>query len=103
VRPDCADVERPCALRLICLTHGLPTRTIHTGWSSRGTKIAATVWNEPAYEQNQDAHFDKVDAGHGFVLVCKSFDKGAVSDSRDKHRNKAGERHQSVKDMAPGQ
>jgi hypothetical protein len=86
VRPDCADIERPCALRLICLTHGLSTRTIHTGWSSRGTKIAATAWNEPAYEQNQDANFDKVDSGRGFVL-----------------RNKAGERYQSVKDMAPCQ
>jgi Protein of unknown function (DUF3105) len=72
-------------------------------YAKLGNKIAATAWNEPAYEQNQDANFDKVDAGHGFVLTCKSFDKGALSDFRDKHRNKAGERYQSVKDMAPGQ
>jgi Protein of unknown function (DUF3105) len=72
-------------------------------YAKLGNKIAATAWNEPAYEQNQDANFDKVDAGHGFVLMCKSFDKGALSDFRDKHRNKAGERYQSVKDMAPGQ
>jgi Protein of unknown function (DUF3105) len=72
-------------------------------YAKLGNKIAATAWNEPAYEQNQDANFDKVDAGHGFVLMCKSFDKGALSDFRGKHRNKAGERYQSVKDMAPGQ
>jgi len=72
-------------------------------YAKLGNKIAATAWNEPAYEQNQDANFDKVDAGHGFVLMCKSFDKGALSDFRDTHRNKAGERYQSVKDMAPGQ
>jgi hypothetical protein len=35
--------------------------------------------------------------------MCRSFDKGALSDFRDKHRNKAGERFASVKDMAPGQ
>jgi len=68
-----------------------------------GSKIAATAWNEPAYSQNQDANFNQVDPGHGFVLTCKSFDKGALSDFRDKHRNKAGERYGSVKDMAPGQ
>jgi hypothetical protein len=72
-------------------------------YAKLGNKIAATAWNEPAYEQNRDANFDKVDAGHGFVLMCKSFDKGALSDFRDKHRNKAGERYASVKDMAPGQ
>jgi hypothetical protein len=72
-------------------------------YAKLGNKIAATAWNEPAYSQNQDANFDKVDPGHGFVLMCKSFDKGALSDFRDKHRNKAGERYPSVKDMAPGQ
>jgi hypothetical protein len=72
-------------------------------YAKLANKIAATAWNEPAYEQNQDANFNKVDPGHGFVLMCKSFDKGALSDFRDKHRNKAGERYQSVKDMAPGQ
>jgi hypothetical protein len=68
-----------------------------------GSKIAATAWNEPAYSQNQDANFDQVDPGHGFVLMCKSLDTGALSDFRDEHRNKAGERYASVKDMAPGQ
>jgi Protein of unknown function (DUF3105) len=72
-------------------------------YAKLGNKIAATAWNEPAYEQNRDANFDQVDAGHGFVLMCRSFDKGALSDFRDKHRNKAGERFASVKDMAPGQ
>ena len=68
-----------------------------------GNKIAATAWNEPAYSQNQDANFNQVDPGHGFVLTCKSFDKGALSKFRDKRRDKAGERYPSVKDMAPGQ
>jgi hypothetical protein len=72
-------------------------------YAKLGNKIAATSWNEPAYEQNQDANFNQVDPGHGFVLMCKSFDKSALSDFRDKHRNKAGERYASVKDMAPGQ
>jgi Protein of unknown function (DUF3105) len=68
-----------------------------------GNKIAATAWNEAAYDQNTDANFNKVDPGHGYVLTCSSFDKGALSKFRDKRRNKAGERYQSVKDMAPGQ
>jgi hypothetical protein len=68
-----------------------------------GNKIAATAWNEPAYSQNQDANFNQVDPGHGFVLMCKSFDKGALSKFRDKRRNKGGERFPSVKDMSPGQ
>jgi hypothetical protein len=68
-----------------------------------GSKIAAAAWNEPAYSQNQDANFDKVDAGHGYVLTCSSFDKGALSKFRDQRRNKAGERYQSIKDMTPGQ
>lgn len=72
-------------------------------YAKLGNKIAATAWNEPAYDQNQDANFSKVDPGHGFVLMCKSFDEGALSKFRDKRRNKAGERYQSVKDMAPGQ
>jgi Protein of unknown function (DUF3105) len=80
-----------------------PYGVVVAPYAKLGNKIAATAWNEPAYEQNQDANFDKVDAGHGFVLTCKSLDTGALSDFRDKHRNKAGERYQSVKDMAPGQ
>ena len=72
-------------------------------YAKLGNKIAATAWNEPASDQNQDANFNKVDPGHGFVLMCKSFDKGALTKFRDKHRNKAGERYPSVKDMAPGQ
>ena len=72
-------------------------------YAKLGSKIAATAWNEAAYDQNQDSNFNKVDPGHGFVLMCTSFDKGALSDFRDTHRNKAGERYQSVKDMAPGQ
>jgi len=68
-----------------------------------GNKIAATAWNEPAYDQNTDANFNKVDPGHGYVLMCSSFDKGALSKFRDKRRNKAGERYQSIKDMSPGQ
>ena len=66
-------------------------------------KIAATAWNEPAYDQNQDANFDKVDPGHGYVLTCSKFDKGALSKFKDKRRNKAGERYASDKDMTPGQ
>jgi uncharacterized protein DUF3105 len=72
-------------------------------YAKLGDKIAATAWNEPAYSQNQDANFDQVDPGHGFVLMCKSLDTGALSKFRDERRNKAGERYASVKDMAPGQ
>jgi hypothetical protein len=68
-----------------------------------GNKIGATAWNEPAYSQNQDANFKKVDPGHGYVLMCKAFDEDALSKFRDERRNKAGERYQSVKDMTPGQ
>jgi hypothetical protein len=82
---------------------GDPYGVVVAPYDKLGNKIAATAWNEPAYDQNRDANFNKVDAGHGYVLTCKSFDKGALSDFRDKRRNKAGERYQSVKDMAPGQ
>ena len=82
---------------------GDPYGLVVAPYAKLGNKIAATAWNEPAYDQNQDANFNKVDPGHGFVLMCKSFDKGALTKFRDKHRNKAGERYQSVKDMAPGQ
>ena len=82
---------------------GDPYGLVIVPYAKLGNKIAATAWNEPAYSQNQDANFNQVDPGHGFVLMCKSFDKGALTSFRDKHRNKAGERYQSVKDMAPGQ
>jgi len=80
-----------------------PSGLVVAPYAKLGSKIAATAWNEPAYSQNQDANFDQVDPGHGFVLTCTSFDKGALSDFRDKRRNKAGERYGSVADMAPGQ
>ena len=64
--------------------------------------IAVTAWNEPPYPQNQDANFKDLEAGHGFVMTCTKFDGGALKKFRDKHRNKAGERYASVKDMAPG-
>jgi hypothetical protein len=67
------------------------------------SKIAATAWNEPAYDQNQDSNFNKVDPGHGYVLTCTKLDTGALAKFRDKRRNKAGERYASVKDMTPGQ
>ena len=82
---------------------GDPYGLVVAPYPKLGDKIAATAWNEPAYQQNQDANFNQVDPGNGFVLTCKSFDKGALSDFRDNHRNKAGERYPSVKDMAPGQ
>ena len=65
-----------------------------------GNKIALTAWNEPKYEQEGD--FKNVNPGQGYVLTCTSFDKDAAVAFRDKHRNKAGERYPSVKDMAPG-
>jgi len=80
-----------------------PSGLVVAPYDKLGNKIAATAWNEPAYDQNQDANFNKVDPGHGFVLMCRSFDKGALSKFRDTRRNKAGERYQSIKDMAPGQ
>jgi Protein of unknown function (DUF3105) len=80
-----------------------PSGLVVAPYDKLGNKIAATAWNEPAYDQNQDANFNKVDPGHGFVLMCKSFDNGALSKFRDERRNKAGERYASVKDMTPGQ
>ncbi len=80
-----------------------PNGLVVSPYAKLGSKIAATAWNEPAYSQNQDANFNQVDPGHGFVLTCQSFDKNALSDFRDKRRNKAGERYASVTDMAPGQ
>lgn len=65
-------------------------------------QIAATAWNEPPYSQNRDANFNQIDPGHGYVLTCSGFDGGALASFRDKHRNKAGERYASIKDMAPG-
>jgi hypothetical protein len=70
-------------------------------YSRLGKKIAATAWNEPAYRQEGD--FKDVDPGKGYVLTCSKFDSDALSEFRDAHRNKAGERYPSVKDMAPGQ
>ena len=56
-----------------------PSGLVVAPYDKLGNKIAATAWNEPAYDQNQDANFNKVDPGHGFVLMCKSFDKGAAA------------------------
>jgi Protein of unknown function (DUF3105) len=65
-----------------------------------GKRIALTAWNEPKYEQEGD--FKNVNPGQGYVLTCTGFDGGAFAKFRDRHRNKAGERYPSVKDMAPG-
>ncbi len=70
-------------------------------YSKLGKKIALTAWNEPAYEQ--EGAFGGVDPGKGYVLTCSKFDSDAFAKFRDAHRNKAGERYPSVKDMAPGQ
>ncbi len=67
-----------------------------------GTKFALTTWNEPAYKSGTDSGFSSVDPGRGYVLTCTAFDSGAFAKFRDKHRNKAGERYPSIKDMAPG-
>ena len=80
-----------------------PDGLVMAPYAKLKNKIAATAWNEPAYDQNQDANFNKVDPGHGYVLTCTKFDKGALSKFRDKRRNKAGERYASVSDMQPGQ
>jgi hypothetical protein len=70
-------------------------------YSKLGRKIALTAWNEPAYKQ--EGAFAGVDPGKGYVLTCSKFDSDAFAKFRDAHRNKAGERYPSVKDMAPGQ
>jgi hypothetical protein len=80
-----------------------PNGLVLAPYAKLKNKIAATAWNEPAYDQNQDANFNKVDPGHGYVMTCSKFDKGALSKFRDKRRNRAGERYASVKDMQPGQ
>ena len=66
-----------------------------------GKKIALAAWNEPAYRQ--EGAFKDVNPGKGYVLTCTAFDGKAFAKFRDAHRNKAGERFTSVKDMAPGQ
>jgi hypothetical protein len=68
--------------------------------SKLGKKFALTAWNEPRYRQEGD--FNNVDAGNGYVMTCAKFDSGTFAKFRDKRRNKAGERFNSVKDMAPG-
>jgi Protein of unknown function (DUF3105) len=69
-------------------------------YAKLGNKFALTAWNEPKYRQEGD--FKNVDPGKGYVLTCTKFDSKAFAKFRDKHRNKAGERYPSVKDMAPG-
>ena len=66
-----------------------------------GKKIALTAWNEPQYENNQSEP-GEVDAGKGYVLTCAKWDSDAAAKFRDERRNKAGERYNSVSDMAPG-
>jgi hypothetical protein len=63
-------------------------------------KIALTAWNEPRYRA--EGEFEDVDPGNGFVLTCSKVNEGDFAKFRDAHRNKAGERYPSVKDMAPG-
>jgi uncharacterized protein DUF3105 len=70
-------------------------------YSRPGKKIAFTAWNEPAYTRG-DTDFKGVDSGNGYVMTCSQWDGKAASKFRDAHRNKAGERYGSVKDMAPG-
>ena len=65
-----------------------------------GDKFALTAWNEPKYKQEGD--FRDVNPGRGYVLTCTKFDGDAFAKFRDAHRNEAGERYPSVKDMAPG-
>ena len=64
-----------------------------------GKRIAAAAWNEPRYRQ--EGSFSDVKPGKGYVLTCTAFDEAALAKFRDNHRNKAGERFPSVKDMAP--
>jgi hypothetical protein len=66
-----------------------------------GKKFALTAWNEDRYRQEGD--FNNIDPGKGFVMTCTKFDGGAFAKFRDAHRNKAGERYPSTKDMTPGQ
>jgi hypothetical protein len=64
-----------------------------------GKRIALTAWNEPAYRQ--EGAFKDVNPGKGYVLMCTAFDGHAFAKFRDAHRNQAGERYPSLKDMAP--
>lgn len=63
-------------------------------------KFALTAWNEPEYERAGE--FENVDPGKGYVLTCTKFDENTFAEFRDERRNKAGERFESVSDMAPG-
>lgn len=78
---------------------GDPYGLVVAPYPKLGKKIAATAWNEPAYRQ--EGAFKGVKSGNGYVLTCTAFDGKALAKFRDVHRNKAGERYTSLKDMAP--
>jgi hypothetical protein len=79
---------------------GDPYGLVVAPYPKLGTKFALTTWNEPASQSGTDG--GSVDPGKGYVLTCTKFDSKTFAKFRDKHRNKAGERFPSVKDMAPG-
>ena len=103
IKIDPEVVSKDDVQKLQSLYQDDPDGLVLAPYAKLKNKIAATAWNEPAYDQNQDANFNKVDPGHGYVMTCTKFDKGALSKFRDKRRNKAGERYTSVSDMQPGQ
>jgi hypothetical protein len=81
---------------------GDPYGLVVAPYPKLGTKFALTSWNEPAYKSGTDSGFANTDPGKGYVLTCTKFDSKAFAKFRDKHRNKAGERYPSIKDMVPG-
>jgi hypothetical protein len=88
--------------KLTSFYQGDPYGLVVAPYPKLGTKFALTTWNEPAYKSGTDSGFANTDPGKGYVLTCTKFDSAAFAKFRDKHRNKAGERYPSVKDMAPG-
>ena len=77
-----------------------PNGLVVAPYPKLGKKFALTAWNEPGYRAEGD--FRDVNPGKGYVLTCSRFDSKAFAQFRDGHRNKAGERYASVKDMTPG-
>ena len=51
-----------------------------------GDKIALTAWNEPPYSG------PPVNAGHGYVETCTTFDESTYTSFITEHRYKGGER-----------
>jgi hypothetical protein len=92
-------VDQSTVSKIQSFYSGDPYGLVVAPYPKLGKRIALTAWNEPAYRQ--EGSFGDVKPGKGYVLMCSAFDGKAFAKFRDVHRNKAGERYPTVKDMAP--